>query len=505
MMRHLRATLLRWDGVLVLLAVGLPWLACIVFGFLWLKDHGALVPFLAGSAGLAVVAGLLRRLVRHRPDAGIAEGVATHSVAADPDWHEDHRAIFTAASARIGERVQRPLPWEDVPAEAMATVRDVAARFGRGGELDVTIPEVLLLTERAMSRYRAHVRRMMPFADSLKISTLFWAWQQRETLGKAGYWAGQGYRAIRWVTNPPAAFATEVQGMAASGSTGWLTGQAQAVAQIVLLEEIAFAATELYSGQLKFSDAELLEIGLASSAADRARLALPDAPLRIVVVGQVSAGKSSLINALLGRAMAEADAAPVTDRPVTYDLLLDGTACRLVDMPGLNGAATRAAALAEMMQADMILWAIRANRPGRAEDVRLLADLDAAFAARPQRRRPPIILTATCIDRLIDWPEENRLSQAAMNRVADVSTAIERELGRRPVPLALTRGWNIDTLTREVEAQLAPALMVQRNRIRLEGEASALQAARASGTAAVTAGAAASGRIWKRLSPFGGR
>lgn len=490
--------MLRWDGVLVLVALGLPWLLCILLGFLWLKEHGWLLHFLVGSAVLALVAGLLRRVLRHRGGEEKAEAI-THAVVVDPDWNERERAIFLAARARIADRVQNPLPWQELPNEALETVRDLARRFDRGGELDVTIPELLLLTERATSRYRAHVRRMMPFADSVKISTLLWVWQQRETAGRAGYWAMQGYRALRWLTNAPAAVAAEIQGVAASGSANWLSEQAQAVAQVVLLEEIAFAATELYSGRLKFSDSELLEIGLAATEADRTRLAAPDAPLRIVVVGQVSAGKSSLINALLGGARAETDLAPVTERLVTHEAQFGDCACHLIDMPGLNGAATRAAALVEMMQADLVLWAIRANRPGRAEDVRLLAEFDAAFAALPARRRPAIILAATCIDRLLDWPEDGRLTVEAMGKVAEISSAIARDMGLTPIPLALTRGWNIELLKAEAEAALPTALMVQRNRRRMEGVPGVWDTLRGSGAATLSTGAAMTQRMWKRV------
>ncbi|MDH2328837.1 50S ribosome-binding GTPase [Cereibacter sp. SYSU M97828] len=500
MIKLLRSRMLRWDGVLALLAYGAPWVLCIVFGFLWLAEHGMTVQFILATTVLAVAAGLLRRWTRRRAGQGLAEAAKAHEVAADPEWLDGHAAIFHAARDRITARVQRPLPWADMPTEALATIRDVAQRFGRGGEMDFTIPEALLLMERAMSRYRGHVRTMMPFADSLKVSTLHWAWQHRETAVKLGGWGKQGYRLYRYLSNAPAAIAAEIQGVAASGSEGWLSTQAQAIAQIVLLEEVAFAATELYSGQLKFSDTELLEIGLASTTADRARLAEPDAPLRIVVVGQVSAGKSSVVNAVLGRPRAETDVAPTTDKLVTYEVELCGVDCHLIDMPGLNGSATRAAALAEMLEADLILWAVRANRPGRSEDVQLMAALDAAFAAAPDRRRPAVLLALTSVDALVTWPVSGRFSRDQTKIVAQVCKAVGEDLGLPPIPLSLSKDWNVDTLRLELDAALGPALMVQRNRKRLAGDGGWLGAMRQSSGAAGKTVRESALRVFERVS-----
>ena len=62
-------------------------------------------------------------------------------------------------------------------------------------------------------------------------------------------------------------------------------------------------------------------------------------PLRIAVAGQISAGKSSLINALLGRDVAEVDVIPTTDAARTYETTFDDVEAMLLDMPGLDGSA----------------------------------------------------------------------------------------------------------------------------------------------------------------------
>src|SRR5690606_10707496 len=150
----------------------------------------------------------------------------------------------------------------------------------------MTVPEVLLLVERSASRYREYLRAKVPFSDQVSIGTMHWIWRQRTRATLAWKLAHSGQRAARFAFNPTAAAMREIERMIAGGNANYLTERMMSAMQAVLLEEVAYAAVELYSGRLKFSDAELLRIQLASTTADRDRLAQPDAPLRILLVGQ---------------------------------------------------------------------------------------------------------------------------------------------------------------------------------------------------------------------------
>ncbi|WP_339765185.1 GTPase [uncultured Sulfitobacter sp.] len=86
----------------------------------------------------------------------------------------------------------------------------------------------------------------------------------------------------------------------------------------------------------------------------------------MAVAGEISAGKSSRVNALVASNVAETDVIPTTDRPKTYPADFNGVASVLVDMHGLDGS-TRVTdtVLAELQRADLVIWTIRANRPAR--------------------------------------------------------------------------------------------------------------------------------------------
>ncbi|MGE4552610.1 MAG: tRNA uridine-5-carboxymethylaminomethyl(34) synthesis GTPase MnmE [Desulfovibrionaceae bacterium] len=94
----------------------------------------------------------------------------------------------------------------------------------------------------------------------------------------------------------------------------------------------------------------------------------------VVLCGRVNAGKSSLMNSLLGRNRAIVSPEPGTTRDYIEEALdLDGLAVRLIDTAGLRparGEAERAGLelggeLAA--RADLVLWVVDAARPGRAD------------------------------------------------------------------------------------------------------------------------------------------
>ncbi|TNC68509.1 GTPase family protein [Rubellimicrobium roseum] len=509
---RLRRALLRWDRLLVLTAAALPTLVSAVLGFLWLGERGLLLPFAGGCAALAALVAGARVLARWRPVTAPSALSPDLAVAPDPDWSERETAVFGRVRARIEARTAEAQPWNRMPDLVMEVLREVATGLGGRGVLDFTLPEALLLVERTASRYRARMRRHVPFVDRVSIRTIEWAWTRRRALHQGYTWASAAHRLARIASNPPAAILREVEGLVAGGNAGWLGGQMQGVAQALLLEEVAHAAVELYGGRLRFSDAELLELGLAGADLDRARLVAPDAPLRVLLVGQTGAGKSTMLNALLGADHAETDAAPTTPGFVAHEGEIDGLPCFLVDSAGLDGGeAGLDTLLAEMERADLILWVLRANRPGRAVDQRLLRRFQAAFDATPERQRPEIVAVATGVDRLLPgWPfPENLLPPEAQVRVAEAVQAIGADLDvRLPVPVcAIAPEWNIEALRTALIAALPRAIKAQRNRRRLEAtQGSGLrQEVGRAGRGLVLGAETLGGRLLRRVRPGGER
>lgn len=444
---RLRTGLLRWDRLVLAALLGLPLLASSVLGLVWLAERGWLLWFILGSAAFYAVvqlaAALVRRAARRDP-ARAGQGPAV-----DPDWTEAETAAFERARAAIAARLVAPLPWADLPAEALATVESVAIDLsgGQRGVLDFTLPEALLLIDRVALRYRAFLLTHVPLSDRLSVRTMHWLWRRQETAALAWETGFLAWRGVRLFLNPTAALLREAERLLASGLQDRLSQGFRRDAQAILLEEAAQAAVDLYSGRLTQAAGVLESEG-------------PEAPLQALIVGQAGAGRSAVIAALADHDDAGTVAVPA----------LDG-ALELTEAPGLDGSAARTAEVAaKMAAADLVIWVHRANRPGRAPDVDLLTALAKARADAPDRPSPPVLHVAVGVDQLIPgWPRpEHALTDTDTAAIAAVTGAISGALGGVAVHALGARMpyWNLGPVFAALDASLPQARRQSRLRQR---------------------------------------
>lgn len=458
-----RALWLRWDRVVLAVVLLAPLAIATALGFLWLWERGWLLAYAAGCALFLVGVRLLRWAAARR--------VAPPAPALPPqaDWTEPERAAYAAAQARARADLTAPVAWEALPPRALAVIEGVASDLSgaRRGALDFTAPEALLLVERLASRSRRLLLRQVPFADRLSIQALWWVWRQRDTARSLAVGGWAVWRGVRLVLNPATAVLREVEGQLASALHDRLGAAVTLDLQLRLLDEAAAAAIDLYSGRLRFTEAELAATRLPDEARDAA--AAPEPPLRVLLVGQLSAGKSTLFNALAAEDLAETDAAPTTDRAQSIEVALGGAQVRLVDTPGLDGTDRRRdRVVAEAAEADLILWVLRADRPDRAPDHAARAAL--AERLGPERRAPPVVTVAAAADLLLPgWPwPEHRLPPEARHRLGAALAAIAADWPRPVVPLSLLPvPWNLDALDSAIAACLPEARQTARQRRRL--------------------------------------
>ncbi|MDO5565545.1 MAG: 50S ribosome-binding GTPase [Planctomycetia bacterium] len=99
-------------------------------------------------------------------------------------------------------------------------------------------------------------------------------------------------------------------------------------------------------------------------------------PFRVLILGPVNAGKSSLINALVGFNRAVVDSTPGTTRdPVTATTAIDGWPVEFIDTAGLNATPDEleaqgiAMAMSSKNEADLILYLFDATRDDSAFDM----------------------------------------------------------------------------------------------------------------------------------------
>ena len=158
--------------------------------------------------------------------------------------------------------------------------------------------------------------------------------------------------------------------------------------------------------------------------------------IRIAVVGPVKAGKSTLINALLGEQRAETDVLPRTSGVTQYEFRRPPLpSLLLLDTPGYghDGPDDHDLELAQeaASEADLLLLALPARSAARAADQAFLDRLRSRFAASPHLRLPPTLLVLTQADLLspaaecsppYDWPTGQRAKEISIREAVAAAT-----------------------------------------------------------------------------------
>jgi predicted GTPase len=128
--------------------------------------------------------------------------------------------------------------------------------------------------------------------------------------------------------------------------------------------------------------------------------------ITICLIGQSKAGKSSLINALLGENKAAVDVVPTTDSVTRYQLHREETNdhLALLDTVGYATegftATQKAETEAALKRSDLVLLVMDASSPARATDAQTLDNLHEWFRTHRDLRPVPVLGVLTHVDLL---------------------------------------------------------------------------------------------------------
>jgi predicted GTPase len=191
----------------------------------------------------------------------------------------------------------------------------------------------------------------------------------------------------------------------------------------------------------------------------------------LALFGQVNAGKSSVINALLGEQRAKTDVLPATAAVTRYQLRPPqaGTQLVLLDTVGYGHEGPKAddlkATETAARQADVLLLVLHALNPARQADVQMVERLKAWFADRPDLRMPPLLAVLTHIDLLspalewsppYNWHDAQRPKERA---IAAAVAATRDQLGAGVadvIPVCTAEGKVFN-----VQEELLPAILIR--------------------------------------------
>jgi predicted GTPase len=471
-----------WPEALLVVAVALPWVTLLVFGMLWLWQTGRIWMWAIVAAVLGLLAWPLLRLVRRRANAKARLALGDLS---EPSraWTAGERDAWSEVLA-IASKTD---PFWFTEVEPLAetgrqTIEAVSRRFHPNDPTawaKFTLPELLLLTERVSRDLRREALRSMPGARDLTLSRVLWFKQQYERYGPVMQalwrWGYGAWRLVRIPLNPIAAAGQEFSRVFSDKTIDAISYRLRAMATQEFVLAVGRAAIDLYSGRLTLSDEDLQ----AARAEELAATAGPVGPVRLVLIGQVSAGKSSLVNALAQESWSAVGPLPTTARVVEYRLESVGRpAVSLVDMPGVDNS-TEEEFLEQVERADLVVWVASATQPARDTDLKALAAVRAWAATQLTRRVPPIVLALTHVDELrpaSEWQPPYDIAAPVgpkAHSIRAASDSVAKVLGLSAaaiVPVAMPpdcEPYNIDALWAAIALELDEARLVQLDRLRV--------------------------------------
>ncbi|WP_437206523.1 GTPase [Planctomicrobium sp. SH664] len=194
--------------------------------------------------------------------------------------------------------------------------------------------------------------------------------------------------------------------------------QTELLAAIYLrfVRQVGFYLIEMNSGRLRGgADRYRQTFGQGLDAYGQTRSLPPQlAPesLTVVLVGQVKAGKSSLVNALIGQKVASSDVLPETRHVARYRVQVPETEVQLtlLDTPGYADAGATREQMQEVQQAlhdaDVVLLVLDAHSPAKAADRKVMDDLKRWYDGQHALKPSPVVICLTHIDLLspaLEW------------------------------------------------------------------------------------------------------
>jgi predicted GTPase len=466
----------RWRIIVVLILVAVPLLVLAGAGSYWLlvSGYGLLVwwPMMALVAlGYFLGAYWQRKQMLLHP---VDMTPPAHATERDKQAWQLIEARAKAASRLDPDKLSNPQHYLEV---AQEMGRELAVHYHPNTEDLIgalTVPEILAVIELAAHDLAEMVDRYLPGGHLLTIRD----WQRAK---KATDWY-QRATTVWWAISAvfsPINTATRY----AASRVGLSTPLKMLQQNLILwfytayLQRLGTYLIELYSGRLRVGARRWRELVLGEKqpkpALESDGEETPEAArvVTLTLMGQVKAGKSSLINALLGERKAQTDVLPMTSLVERYRLSPPGVGSEMVllDTVGYGHSgpkqdqveATREAA----RQSDLLLLVLHARNPARQADLEMLRDLRAWFESKPELKLPGVLAVMTHIDLLspamewappYDWQHPKRPKEQSIH---DALAAVEEQLGEfvaAVVPVCGAPGKVFG-----VEEALLPAIMAR--------------------------------------------
>ncbi|QUM88804.1 50S ribosome-binding GTPase [Moritella sp. 36] len=476
------------------LAVFLPILVLCGFGLYAIIQYGYTLQFAIVLVATFLISYIPLLLLRRKTQVKVAELLMSEDrlsegrnpegslVKSSADWSDAENAIWQRLNQKIEAQLAENDEWGSLKTHGLVIANTTAQAFSRA-DFQFSVTDGLKLLEEVSRRYRVILKENVPFVEDIKVSHLKFAYDhqdQIETGKQAADLLSKAYRVYQFI-NPTAAIAKEVRNKLLGDMAGNVGANLQLNIKKAFLQEVAAVSIDLYSGRFSIEESDMNKSTIAEEDENRQPEQLE--PLRIVVIGQISAGKSSLINTIKGTLDAEVSALPSTSEVHVYSCVVgDIEVLNLVDLPGLDGSEkTSKTVLKHVTNADMVLWVLKANQSSRQLDRQFMLRLDEFYAHKDNlhRKRPVFTGILNQVDKLkplAEWSPPYDLAQSDSAKVVTINKAIDYNQKLLNfdtiIPTSFStesKTWGQESLAQLIANNVDESINVQRNRQRLEG------------------------------------
>jgi len=383
--------------------IGVPYAVMFGLGSLWMWRQGWMWCWAFG-AGLPTVVGLLLIESARRNLLPRAAALPHPPAAATAAGNAARQAIQEISRRWQSQDVplDQPDGWEKILRGAVGEVLEVVGRqyFPKAERpaSQVPIAHIAAVIELVARDFRRAWIENMPNGNTVTSDQLR-RWKEKGKLGwKIGKLFWHMNRVWRLFMRPGSALLQELHDHAGQSVAAKSADQWRLWAIDYCVTKIGDYAIQLYSGEFLLRDEARARLAAAVE-----KMPFDEEPLQVLVLGQVKAGKSSLINALLGNAQAPVDVIPATDAIDLYEGQPDGLWPMILrDTPGYGAVGDCSDPFSmlqhEIDESDMLLLVCSARSAARQADRALLGKIHAWHRRDPRRIPPPIVYALTHID-----------------------------------------------------------------------------------------------------------